>query len=44
MDTHSTRISEMVFFKHKYLTNPSQSPADALIAAAANLAHIINTM
>jgi hypothetical protein len=30
-----------VFFKHKYLTNPSVSPTDALIAAAANLAHVI---
>eukprot|EP00804_Cyclotella_cryptica_P014428 CCRYP_004767-RA/>CCRYP_004767-RA protein AED:0.25 eAED:0.28 QI:0/0/0/1/1/1/3/0/487 len=39
--THSTRISATVFFKHKYLTNPSVSPTDALIAAAANLAHVI---
>eukprot|EP00804_Cyclotella_cryptica_P029978 CCRYP_013433-RA/>CCRYP_013433-RA protein AED:0.92 eAED:0.45 QI:0/-1/0/1/-1/1/1/0/131 len=31
----------MVFFKQKYLTNSSISPADALIAAAANLAHVI---
>eukprot|EP00804_Cyclotella_cryptica_P028250 CCRYP_014606-RA/>CCRYP_014606-RA protein AED:0.44 eAED:0.44 QI:0/-1/0/1/-1/1/1/0/272 len=39
--THTTRIAATVFFKHKYLTNPSISPADALIAAVANLAHII---
>jgi hypothetical protein len=30
-----------VCFKHKYLTNPSISPTDAVIAAAANLAHVI---
>eukprot|EP00804_Cyclotella_cryptica_P024317 CCRYP_015305-RA/>CCRYP_015305-RA protein AED:0.21 eAED:0.21 QI:0/0/0/1/1/1/2/0/741 len=39
--TRSTRIAATVFFKHKYLTNPSMSPADALIAAAANLTHVI---
>eukprot|EP00804_Cyclotella_cryptica_P013794 CCRYP_020502-RA/>CCRYP_020502-RA protein AED:0.43 eAED:-0.03 QI:0/-1/0/1/-1/1/1/0/273 len=39
--THTTRIAATVFFKHKYLTNPSISPADALIAATANLAHAI---
>eukprot|EP00804_Cyclotella_cryptica_P014910 CCRYP_000543-RA/>CCRYP_000543-RA protein AED:0.16 eAED:0.15 QI:0/0/0/1/0/0/2/0/870 len=39
--TRSTRIAATVFFKHKYLTNPSVTPTDALIAAAANLAHII---
>eukprot|EP00804_Cyclotella_cryptica_P029865 CCRYP_010777-RA/>CCRYP_010777-RA protein AED:0.22 eAED:0.28 QI:0/0/0/1/1/1/4/0/696 len=39
--TRSTCIAAPVFFKHKYLTNPSMTPADALIAAAANLAHVI---
>eukprot|EP00804_Cyclotella_cryptica_P003480 CCRYP_002118-RA/>CCRYP_002118-RA protein AED:0.26 eAED:0.26 QI:0/0/0/1/0/0/3/0/685 len=39
--TRRTRIAATVFFKHKYLTNPFVSPNDALIAAAANLAHII---
>eukprot|EP00804_Cyclotella_cryptica_P018671 CCRYP_007187-RB/>CCRYP_007187-RB protein AED:0.29 eAED:0.29 QI:0/-1/0/1/-1/0/1/0/524 len=39
--TRSTRIAATVFFKHKYLTNPSVTPTDALIAATANLAHII---
>jgi hypothetical protein len=39
--TRTTRIAATVFFKHKYLTNPTVSPADALIAAAANLAHVI---
>eukprot|EP00804_Cyclotella_cryptica_P017935 CCRYP_001279-RA/>CCRYP_001279-RA protein AED:0.33 eAED:0.33 QI:0/0/0/1/0/0/3/0/359 len=40
-DICSTLLQRMVFFKHKYLTNPSTSPTDALIAAAANLAHVI---
>ncbi|KAL7474976.1 hypothetical protein ACHAW6_000913 [Cyclotella cf. meneghiniana] len=40
-NTCTTRIAETVFFKHKYLTNPFMSPADALIATAANLAHLI---
>eukprot|EP00804_Cyclotella_cryptica_P020576 CCRYP_003416-RA/>CCRYP_003416-RA protein AED:0.30 eAED:0.30 QI:0/0/0/1/1/1/3/0/460 len=39
--TRSTRIAATVFFKHKHLTNRSISPADALIAAAANLTHVI---
>eukprot|EP00804_Cyclotella_cryptica_P021358 CCRYP_001594-RA/>CCRYP_001594-RA protein AED:0.64 eAED:0.32 QI:0/0/0/0.6/1/1/5/0/975 len=30
-----------VFFKHKYITNPSVTPADAIIAAAANLSHLL---
>eukprot|EP00804_Cyclotella_cryptica_P002793 CCRYP_009348-RA/>CCRYP_009348-RA protein AED:0.05 eAED:0.04 QI:0/0/0/1/1/1/3/0/1214 len=30
-----------VFFKHKYITNPSITPADAIIAAAANLSHLL---
>eukprot|EP00804_Cyclotella_cryptica_P002957 CCRYP_013294-RA/>CCRYP_013294-RA protein AED:0.17 eAED:0.16 QI:0/0/0/1/1/1/2/0/794 len=39
--TCTTCIAATVFFKHKYLTNPSISPTDALIATAANLAHAI---
>ncbi|KAL7474771.1 hypothetical protein ACHAW6_000725, partial [Cyclotella cf. meneghiniana] len=39
--TCTIRITATMFFKHKYLTNPSVSPTDALIAAAANLAHVI---
>eukprot|EP00804_Cyclotella_cryptica_P003838 CCRYP_020455-RA/>CCRYP_020455-RA protein AED:0.30 eAED:0.34 QI:0/0/0/1/1/1/2/0/650 len=30
-----------VFFKHKYITNPSVTTADAIIAAAANLSHLL---
>ena len=36
--THATRISNTVFFKHKYLTHPTIIPADAILAAAANMA------
>ena len=39
--TRSTRISATMFFKHKYITNPSLTPTDAIIAAAVNLAHTI---
>ena len=37
-DTRTTRISATVFFKHKYITNPTVTPADAIVAAATNLA------
>jgi hypothetical protein len=40
--SRATRISATVFFKHKYITNPTVTPADAIIAAAANLAHTLN--
>eukprot|EP00804_Cyclotella_cryptica_P025152 CCRYP_013001-RA/>CCRYP_013001-RA protein AED:0.31 eAED:0.31 QI:0/-1/0/1/-1/1/1/0/468 len=39
--SQSTRISATVFFKHKYITNPTVTPADAIIAATANLAHVL---
>ena len=29
---------QQIFFKHKYLTNPAVTPADATLAAASNLA------
>ena len=32
-ETRASRISGTVFFKHKYLTNPTASPADAIVAA-----------
>jgi hypothetical protein len=35
--TRATRISGAAFFKHKYLTNPSITPEDQVIAAAAHL-------
>ena len=37
IDTRHTRMCSTVFFKHKYLTMPSLTPADALIRAADNL-------
>ena len=36
-DTKHTRTCNTVFFKHKYLTMPTITPADALILAADNL-------
>jgi hypothetical protein len=32
--TRSTRISATVFHKHKYISNPTVTPADTVIAAA----------
>ncbi len=40
-DTRTTRITATAFFKHKYITNPTVTPADAITSAAANLAHTI---
>ena len=37
-DTRSTRISGTMFFKHKYITSPTATPADIVTAAAHNLA------
>eukprot|EP00804_Cyclotella_cryptica_P029607 CCRYP_017301-RA/>CCRYP_017301-RA protein AED:0.20 eAED:0.20 QI:0/0/0/1/0.2/0.16/6/0/602 len=34
-------LAVTVFFKHKYITNPTVTPADAIIAATANLAHVL---
>ncbi len=41
-DTRSIRICETVFFKHKYITMPSFTPANALLRAADNLTAAIN--
>ncbi len=41
-DTKHSRICETVFFKHKYLTMPNFTPADALIKAVDNLVDTIN--
>ena len=37
-ETKTIRGSESVSFKHKYITNPSVSPADAIVKAAKELA------
>jgi hypothetical protein len=35
--TRATRISDMVFFKHQYITNPTVSPESHVVAAAQQL-------
>ena len=35
--THPTIISNTVFIKHKYITHPTISPADNILAVAANI-------
>ena len=42
-ETRATRISGTIFFKHKYLTNPAATPADAIVAATNNLRHALTT-
>jgi hypothetical protein len=42
-DTHGTRILGAVWFKHKYLTNPSVTPEDQIIAAIGGLAKTLRT-
>ena len=39
--TRTTRISATMFFKHKYITNPTVTPADAIVAATTNLENTI---
>ena len=34
ISTKAKRVSDMVFFKHKYVTDPSVTPSDAIIATA----------
>ena len=41
-DTRHTRVCDTVFFKHKYLTMPAITPADALITAADKLVDAIS--
>ena len=36
-DTHSVRVGNTVFFKHKYLTMPTITPGDAVVNAAEDL-------
>ena len=40
-ETRATRTSGKMFFKHKYITNPSVTPQDAMVAAANNLSNAI---
>ncbi|KAL7530483.1 LOW QUALITY PROTEIN: hypothetical protein ACHAXR_003517 [Thalassiosira sp. AJA248-18] len=39
--TRAERIADTLFFKHKYLTSPSITPEDAVVAAAQQLAQAI---
>eukprot|EP00804_Cyclotella_cryptica_P029543 CCRYP_020577-RA/>CCRYP_020577-RA protein AED:0.27 eAED:0.27 QI:0/0/0/1/0/0/2/0/428 len=41
--TRTMQISASVFFKHKCIMMPTVTPADAIIAATANLAHALQT-
>ena len=42
-DTHATRISGAVWFKHKYLTNPAVTPEDCIVAAIGGLVKTLKT-
>ena len=39
----ATCKSATVFFKHKYIINPTVTPANAIIAATANLSHVLTS-
>ncbi len=42
-DTHATPVSGVVWFKHKYLTNPSITPGDQIVAAMCGPAKTLTT-
>jgi hypothetical protein len=42
-DTHGTSTLGAVWFKHKYLTNPSVTPEDQIISAIGGLAKTLRT-
>ena len=35
--TRTERVSDTIFFKHKYITQPPVSPEDTIVAAAQQL-------
>ena len=37
INTQATQVSSTVFHKHKYISNPTATPADVIISAAENL-------
>ncbi len=39
--TRSKRISDKVFFKHRYITQPTLTPADTIIKALNDLTHAL---
>ena len=42
-DTHAMQVSGTVWFKHKYLTNPSVTLEDRIVAAIGGLAKTLTT-
>ena len=42
--TRSKRISDTVFFKHKYITQPTVTPADTIVKALDDLTHALKGM
>jgi hypothetical protein len=42
-DTQATQVSGVVWFKHKYLTNPFGTPEDQILAAIGRLAKTLTT-
>jgi hypothetical protein len=42
-DTQATQVSGVVWFKHEYLTNPSVTPEDQIVAAIGRLAKTLTT-
>jgi hypothetical protein len=39
--TRATRVSDRVFFKHQYITNPQITPETLVIKAAADLTNVL---
>jgi hypothetical protein len=43
-DTRSTRVDQTLFFKHKYLTQPSVTAADAIVLASEDLCQVLKDL
>ena len=41
MDTKAVRVGQIVFFKHKYITQPALTPTDAILRASDDLGQIL---
>ncbi len=41
MKTRATRVSDSVFFKHQYITNPQHTPETLVLKAAAELTSVL---
>ena len=42
VDSHIISTSGAIWFKHKYLTNPTVTPEDQIVAAIGGLAKMLN--